>query len=138
MSGFYGYLKGVSNELAQRHAPRIEPRRDTLAGPLGRRGDQARTSPLPRHASGSLGARLNQDVAGVYANLRAAVAEHCYVSFADKNGEPDNCAGGPLCCDSHGEPEARGTAVADILQAVSHIHPKLKGATSACRWGGLR
>ena len=42
MSGFYGYLKGVSNELALRHVPRIEPRRDTLAGPLGRRGDQAR------------------------------------------------------------------------------------------------
>lgn len=42
VSGFYGYLKGVSNELALRHVPRIEPRRDTLAGPLGRRGDQAR------------------------------------------------------------------------------------------------
>ena len=45
VSGFYGYLKGVSNELALRHVPRIEPRRDTLAGPLGRRGDQARTRP---------------------------------------------------------------------------------------------
>ena len=42
MSGFYGYLKGVSNELALRHVADIEPRRDTLAGPLGRRGDQAR------------------------------------------------------------------------------------------------
>ena len=42
VSGFYGYLKGVSNELALRHVADIEPRRDTLAGPLGRRGDQAR------------------------------------------------------------------------------------------------
>ena len=42
VSGFYGYLKGVGNDLALRHVPRIKPRRDTLAGPLGRRGDQAR------------------------------------------------------------------------------------------------
>jgi hypothetical protein len=42
VSGFYGYLKGVSNELALRHVPHVTPRRDTLAGPMGRRGDQAR------------------------------------------------------------------------------------------------
>jgi hypothetical protein len=42
VSAFYGYLKGVNNELALKHVPEIEPRNDTLAGPLGRRGDQAR------------------------------------------------------------------------------------------------
>ncbi len=49
MSGFYGYLKGVSNELALRHVADIEPRRDTLAGPLGRRGDQARLDRASQH-----------------------------------------------------------------------------------------
>ena len=47
VSGFYGYLKGVANDLALRHVPRVKPRRDTLAGPLGRRGDQARARPVP-------------------------------------------------------------------------------------------
>ena len=44
MSAFYGYLKGVNNELALKHVPEVEPRNDTLAGPRGRRGDQARDS----------------------------------------------------------------------------------------------
>lgn len=36
----YTYMIGVNNELATRHVPHIAPRNDTLAGPLGRRGDQ--------------------------------------------------------------------------------------------------
>lgn len=42
VSGYFGYLIGVSNELAMRHVPEVEPRWDDLAGPPGRRGDQAR------------------------------------------------------------------------------------------------
>lgn len=41
VSGFYGYLKGVNNELALKHIPQVPPRNDTLAGPYGRRSDQA-------------------------------------------------------------------------------------------------
>ncbi len=40
VSAFFGYLKGVANELALKHVPHVAPRNDTLAGPLGRRGDQ--------------------------------------------------------------------------------------------------
>ncbi|EIE19229.1 hypothetical protein COCSUDRAFT_8175, partial [Coccomyxa subellipsoidea C-169] len=40
VSAFYGYLQGVSNDLALKHVPHVLPRNDTLAGPLGRRGDQ--------------------------------------------------------------------------------------------------
>ncbi len=40
MSAYFGYLKGVKNELALKHVPYVEPRNDTLAGPEGRRGDQ--------------------------------------------------------------------------------------------------
>ena len=40
MSGFYGYLKGVNNELALKHIPEVPPRNDSLAGPIGRRSDQ--------------------------------------------------------------------------------------------------
>ena len=40
MSAYFGYLKGVSNELALKHVPYVVPRNDTLAGPRGRRGDQ--------------------------------------------------------------------------------------------------
>ena len=39
MSAFFGYLKGVGNELAMKHVPQVKPRNDTLAGPVGRRGD---------------------------------------------------------------------------------------------------
>lgn len=42
MSAYFGYLKGVVNELALKHVPFVEPRNDTLAGPKGRRGDQVR------------------------------------------------------------------------------------------------
>jgi len=52
VSAFYGYLKGVNNELAMKHVPEVEPRNDTLAGPLGRRGDQARTVHLQQSSSG--------------------------------------------------------------------------------------
>lgn len=31
--------QGVHNDLATRHVPEIEPRNDTIAGPVGRRGD---------------------------------------------------------------------------------------------------
>ena len=48
ISAFYGYLKGVNNELALKHVPEVEPRNDTLAGPRGRRGDQARNAVLDR------------------------------------------------------------------------------------------
>lgn len=40
MSAYFGYLKGVKNELALKHVPQVLPRNDTLAGPIGRRGDQ--------------------------------------------------------------------------------------------------
>ncbi|KAG1673278.1 hypothetical protein FOA52_002558 [Chlamydomonas sp. UWO 241] len=36
----YTYMIGVNNELAMRHVPEVVPRNDTLAGPVGRRGDQ--------------------------------------------------------------------------------------------------
>jgi hypothetical protein len=35
----YDYMIGVNNELAVRHVPEVAPRNDTLAGPIGRRGD---------------------------------------------------------------------------------------------------
>ena len=41
VSAYFGYLKGVSNALALKHVPHVAPRNDTLAGPVGRRGDQA-------------------------------------------------------------------------------------------------
>lgn len=47
ISGFYGYLKGVKNELANRYLPGIEPRKDALAGPLGRKSDQASQISIP-------------------------------------------------------------------------------------------
>ena len=49
MSGFYGYLKGVQNELADKYLPNIAPRNDSLAGPQGRKSDQVDTdlSSLP-------------------------------------------------------------------------------------------
>ncbi len=40
VSGFYGYLKGVNNEMAEKYLPNIPPRNDSLAGPEGRRSDQ--------------------------------------------------------------------------------------------------
>ena len=40
VSAFFGYLKGVNNELALKHVPEVLPRNDSLAGPVGRRGDQ--------------------------------------------------------------------------------------------------
>ncbi|CAL5222328.1 g4674 [Coccomyxa viridis] len=39
VSAFFGYLKGVNNELAMKHVPQVRPRNDTLAGQPGRRGD---------------------------------------------------------------------------------------------------
>ena len=39
VSAFFGYMKGVKNELAMKHVPEVVPRNDTLAGPKGRRGD---------------------------------------------------------------------------------------------------
>ena len=41
VSAYFGYLKGVDNALALKHVPHVTPRNDTLAGPMGRRGDQA-------------------------------------------------------------------------------------------------
>ena len=48
MSGFYGYLKGVNNELADKYLPNVSPRNDSLAGPMGRKSDQV--SKLTDHA----------------------------------------------------------------------------------------
>ena len=41
MSSGYNFLKGVLNELADRHIGHIEPRDDTYGGPRGRRADRA-------------------------------------------------------------------------------------------------
>lgn len=38
-SAYFSYLEGTHNELAERHLPGVEPRQDTLAGPVGRRAD---------------------------------------------------------------------------------------------------
>ncbi|KAL4524683.1 hypothetical protein Ndes2526A_g06797 [Nannochloris sp. 'desiccata'] len=40
VSAFFSYMKGVSNRLALKHIPEVTPHNDTLAGPVGRRGDQ--------------------------------------------------------------------------------------------------
>lgn len=39
VSAYFGYMRGVNNELALKHVPEVLPRNDTLAGPRGRRGD---------------------------------------------------------------------------------------------------
>lgn len=39
VSAYFGYMKGVNNKLALKHVPEVEPRKDNLAGPPGRRGD---------------------------------------------------------------------------------------------------
>ena len=49
ISGFYGYLVGVANELALKHIPGVEPRNDTFAGPAGRRADQVNDSIIQMH-----------------------------------------------------------------------------------------
>lgn len=61
MSAYFGYLKGVSNELALKHVPYVVPRNDTLAGPRGRRGDQVlfklspiQTETLQLHVGGPI------------------------------------------------------------------------------------
>ena len=46
VSAFFGYLKGVNNELALKHVPEVLPRNDSLAGPVGRRGDQVQHARL--------------------------------------------------------------------------------------------
>lgn len=40
VSALFGYMKGVTNNLALKHIPEVTPHNDTLAGPSGRRGDQ--------------------------------------------------------------------------------------------------
>lgn len=40
MAAYFGYMKGVANELALRHVKEVVPHNDTFAGPTGRRGDQ--------------------------------------------------------------------------------------------------
>lgn len=40
VAAFFGYMKGVNNKLALKHVPEVLPRNDSLAGPIGRRGDQ--------------------------------------------------------------------------------------------------
>jgi len=40
VSAYFGYMEGVANKLAKKHIPDVIPHNDTLAGPVGRRGDQ--------------------------------------------------------------------------------------------------
>jgi hypothetical protein len=40
VSAYFSYMKGVNNRLALKHIPEVTPHNDTLAGPVGRRGDQ--------------------------------------------------------------------------------------------------
>ena len=47
ISGYYGYLKGVNNELATKHIPEVPPRNDTLAGPRYRKSDQVKRYRIP-------------------------------------------------------------------------------------------
>ena len=44
-------MDGVANDLAKRHIPHIAPRRDDLAGPAGRLGDQVAIIIMCRRAS---------------------------------------------------------------------------------------
>lgn len=39
MAQYYTYLKGVHNELAEKHIPEVLPRNDTIGGPYGRKAD---------------------------------------------------------------------------------------------------
>lgn len=39
VAAYFPYMKGVNNGLALKHVPEVVPRNDTLAGPVGRRGD---------------------------------------------------------------------------------------------------
>ncbi|KAK9819905.1 hypothetical protein WJX72_003823 [[Myrmecia] bisecta] len=39
ISAFFSYMKGVNNELAEKHIPWVARRNDTIAGPYGRKGD---------------------------------------------------------------------------------------------------
>jgi hypothetical protein len=41
ISAHFGYMIGVANELADKHIPDVAPREDAIAGPVGRKGDQA-------------------------------------------------------------------------------------------------
>ncbi|KAI8102669.1 hypothetical protein M9434_005468 [Picochlorum sp. BPE23] len=41
ISAHFGYMKGVANELADTHIPEVHPREDSLAGPIGRKSDDA-------------------------------------------------------------------------------------------------
>lgn len=41
ISAHFGYMKGVANELAGTHIPEVRPRKDSLAGPIGRKSDDA-------------------------------------------------------------------------------------------------
>jgi hypothetical protein len=54
ISAFFGYMKGVNNELAMKHVPLVTPRNDSVAGPVGRRGDQVCTPPSPSRCSVSI------------------------------------------------------------------------------------
>ena len=40
VAAFYGYMKGVANELAETMIPEVPPVYDTVAGPSGRKADQ--------------------------------------------------------------------------------------------------
>lgn len=54
VAAFFGYMKGVANELAIRHVKEVVPHNDTLAGPWGRRGDQVLSSIPLLSPSGSV------------------------------------------------------------------------------------
>ncbi len=69
ISAYYGYLKGVNNELALKHVPEVPPRNDTLAGPYGRRGDQVRRGRVLEHTAAA-------DLAHVALGQRSKSRQH--------------------------------------------------------------
>lgn len=66
MGGFFAYLEGVHNALAETHVPEVAPRNDTRAGPEGRRGDQVGCwrQPAGRASSGEQAVQQGQAVCG--------------------------------------------------------------------------
>ena len=61
VSAFFGYLKGVQNELALKHIPHVKPRNDTLAGPVGRMGDMVSWSLSRRELQQAAAAHPSDD-----------------------------------------------------------------------------
>ena len=73
MSAFFGYLKGVQNELALKHIPHVKPRNDTLAGPVGRMGDMVSQSLSEGSATSSCSSPQQQITASASFHLCIAL-----------------------------------------------------------------